>query len=190
MSSIQVLVLLPRFLSFERLKIVGDKLWKIGTRQILFIRNFLWRYLSLFTGRFRNLSHHSPLLDNVDCFSILPDSSWTCSIMTQSLPLPSHQLERQESQPGQSTSNLAVVPYSATPTDTDNVKMSPLTNSNAITGTEGDHNLNQAPGLSTEISMLVGVTSDEFERYDRNFKSYVLYYRSSVMILWILFDHT
>ena len=30
------------------------------------------------------------------------------------------------------------------------------------------------PGLSNEISNLVGVTSDEFERYDRNFTSYVL----------------
>jgi len=47
------------------------------------------------------------------------------------------------------------------------------------------------PGLSEENFKLVGVrlagvTSSEYERYERNFKSYVSYYGSSVMNLWVL----
>ena len=168
---------------------MGHKLWNLGVRQVSFLQTFFRRCLSLIIGRFMSKSrrnrptlndradHHSHgLFDNVDCFRQLPIPFFGRWQRPQSLPL--HHEEpyyHPDSQTTPSTSQ-AVVPYSTTPTARDDINMSSRNNSTCSSTTaraEDDYN-RDPPGLSNEISDLVGVTSVEFERYERNFTSYVL----------------
>jgi len=215
----------------ERLvRVVGDKIWKLGIQQVKFLRFLFRRFFSLFIRRFRNLNQMSKssgirpsmpwnkanhdsrgVFDDVDCFSKLPISfvsGWQRT--AQSLPLhhaeqrhqpvpqmgpsstsqavvqcsttptgdalvPPHPAEHcypSEPQGDSSTSQL-VVTHSITPTD-----HTPLrTSSSVTTRAEDDRNrdLQLPPGLSNEVLRLVGVTSANFERYERNFKSYVFF---------------
>ena len=174
----------------KRLWIIGDKLWNLGIRRFSFLQTFFRRCISLFIGRFvskpqaesRNYpstqydkaDHHSfARFHNLDSFCKLPKSFFGRWQRSQSLPL--HHDEQCFHQDPQTTpSSQPVVPYSTTSMDMN--KMSTRYNSTYSSTTarvEDDFN-RDPPGLSNEISNLVGVTSDEFERYDRNFTSYVL----------------
>lgn len=192
MPPIQPSPLLHRLLNFlKKFRIIGDKLWKLGIRQVSFLQTFFQRCSPLIIGRFTSKScrnrpstpcvkadHHSHgVFDNVDCFHKLPTSffgaGWQRS--TQSLPLHHEKPYYPDLQTRPSTSQ-ALVPYSTTPMARDDMNMSTLrssTYSSTTTRAEDDCH-RDPPGLSDEISDFVGVTSAEFERYDRNFTSYVL----------------
>jgi hypothetical protein len=197
MPSIQLSPLLHyHLLNFlKRLCVIRDKLWNFGIRQISFLQAFFRRCLSLIIGRFvskrqaespRNhpstqydkADHHSQgLFDNVDCFRKLPISFFGRWRRSQSLPLHHEHYYHPDPQTLPSTSQ-AVVPYSTTPMARDDMNMSTRNNytcSSTTAGAEDDFNRDpHPPGLSKEISDFVGVTSYEFERYERNFTSYVL----------------
>lgn len=66
------------------------------------------------------------------------------------------------------STSQAVVPYSMTPVT--------LSSSSVTTTRAEDHYNRDPPGLSNEMSdfQLIGVTSCEFERYERNVIWYVL----------------
>ena len=179
-------------LTSKRLWIIGDKLWKLGIRQVLFLQTFFRRCLSLIARRFMSKScrnrpstlydkadrHSHGLFDNVpvDCFRKLPISFFGRWQRSQSLPL--HHEEHYyppDPQTPPSTSQ-AVVPYSTTPLAREDKNMSTRNNSTCSSTTaKAEDDFNRDPsGLSKEIPDLVGVTSAEFERYERNFTSYVL----------------
>ena len=200
MPSIQLPHLCHLLGFLKRLRTVGDKLWKLGIRQVLFLRNFFRGCLSLFIGNLNQISSGSRPLshdwdkanrdsrnvsNNVDSFSRLPPSFRLLTRWSRSQSLPRYRTEddhHPELQTGPSTSQ-AVVPYSITPTDI--MKTSPV--SDVSTRAKGDHTRDShlPPGPSKEIEKLIGVTSEEFERYNRNFKSYVFNHRSPVMQSWI-----
>ena len=168
----------------KRLWIIGDKLWKLGIRQVSFLRTF-FRRLVMICRRFmskacRNRSstpydkadHHTHgVIDNVDCFRKLPISLFGGWQRSQSLPL--HHEENYYPLAGpqtHSSTSQAVIPYSTTP-------MSTLGRSTcSSTTTRADDCNGDPPGLSNEVSDFVGVTTAEFERssYERNFTPYVL----------------
>jgi hypothetical protein len=171
----------------KRLWMIGDKLWKIGVRQVSFLQVFFRRCLSLIVDRFMSkyrrthpstpydrADHHSRrLFDDVNCFRNRP--MWTFSRWQRPQSLPLHHEElyyHPDPQMSPSTSR-AVVPYSTTPTPRDNMSMSSLDNP-TCSGTisrAGD-----PPGLSKELSdfQVVGITSATLERYEKNFTWYVL----------------
>ena len=120
--------------------------------------------------------HHSHgLFDNVECFHKLPTSLFGRWQKSQSLPL--HHEEHYH-HPDPKTSPSAVVPYLTTPpmpvarNDVNMSSRSGSTCSSTTAITEDDCNCDY-PGLSKEFPDFVGVTSAEFERYERNFTSYV-----------------
>ena len=179
----------------KRLRVIGDKLWNLGIRQISLIQIFFRRCLSLITGRFVSMrqaesrrnhpstqyddaDHHSHgLNDNVYSFRKLPISFFGRWQRSQSLPLHhEEQYYHPDSQTTPSTSQ-AVVPYSTTSTARDDMNnmstRNNSTSSSTTARTEDDFN-HDPPGLSNKISNFVAVTSAEFERYERNFTSYVL----------------
>ena len=191
MPAIQLSQLLHHLLNLlKRLGIIGDKhsSWKLGIRQVSFLQNFVRKCLSLIIGRFRNrnlnqisessesrlsmpcdkANHHY----NVDCFSRLPISFFSRWQRSQSLPLHHHYHPDPQTHP---PTSQVVIPYSTTPIARDPMNMSPLTSSSVTTRAEDACDCDP-PGLSIEMSdfRLVGVTSSEFERYERNFTSYVL----------------
>lgn len=171
---------------FKRLWIFGDKFWKLGIRQVSFLQTFFRRCLSLIIDWFMSKScrsrpprlydkadHHSRAgpFNNVDCFRKFPILSfgrWQRSHPDPETP---------------SSTSQAVVPYSTMPMpmaraqDDMNMSESTRNNSTCSSTTRAEDNYNRdPPGLSKEISnfQVVGVTSTEFERYERNFTSYVL----------------
>ena len=169
----------------KRLWVIGEKLWKLGIRQVPFLQTLFRRCLS---GRFmskfsRNrpftsydeAEHHSlGLFNNVDCFRKLPISFFGSRQKSQSFSL--HDEERYyhpDPQTPPSTSR-AVVPYSTTPMVRAVMNISTRNSTWSSTTRAEDDGNRDPPGLSKEISNFVGVTSAEFERYERNFTSYVL----------------
>jgi len=220
MPLIQMSLLLHRLLIYlKRLRVVCDKLWKLGLRQVVFLRFLFQKCLFLLIGRFRNLdqiskssagrpsmpldkaNHDSHRVSgDVDCFSSIPLS--ICSGHQQRpqslLPLHAEQRYQPEPQTDLSTSQ-AVVSYSTTPaehcpqpephtgpptslavvTHSTSPKVNTSISSLSVTTkVEDDRDPQSLPGLSKEIFRLVGVplvgvTSFEFERYERNFKTYV-----------------
>ena len=199
-------------LSFlKRLRIIVDKFWKLGIRQVPFLKNCARICLSLIIGRFRNLneistssrsrasesipcdkaiihySHGTREFDHdVDCFSRLPISFFSRWPRSQSLPL--HYEHHFPDPQTRASTCQAVVPYSVKPVARDDMNMSPLTSSSTSTRAE-DHYHGDPPGLSKEISDFVGVTSSEFERYTRNITLYVqVTTESELRKSWILFD--
>jgi hypothetical protein len=94
------------------------------------------------------------------------------------VPLPLHHEHYHLPDPQMRPStSQAVVPYSMTPVTRDDMNMSPLSSSSVTTTTRAeDHYNRDPPGLSNEMSdfQLIGVTSCEFERYERNVIWYVL----------------
>ena len=202
MSSIQ-LPHLHHLLGFlKRLRTVGNKLWKLGIRQVLFLRNFFRGCLSLFIGNLNQISSGSRPLswekanrdshdvsNNVDSFSRFLPSFRLLTRWSRSQSLPRYCTKddcHPELQTGPSTSQ-AVVPYSITPTDI--MRMSPVTSVSTRPKSDHTRDSHLPPGPSKEIEKLIGITSEEFERYNRNFKSYVFDHRSPVMQSWIyLFD--
>ena len=183
----------------KRLWIIGYKLWNLGIRQISFLQTFFRRCLSLIIGRFvskrqaesrRNYTstqydkadHQSfALFDNVDSFCKLPKSffgRWQKS--RSSLPLHHDEQYYHPDPQTTPTTSQPVVPYSTTGCGTsmaqDNTNKSTCNNSTYSRSTsrvEDDFN-RDPPGLSNEISNIVGVATVEFLRYDRNFTTYVL----------------
>ncbi|KAF8814775.1 hypothetical protein BYT27DRAFT_7249814 [Phlegmacium glaucopus] len=188
--------LLHQFLGYlEKLRVVGDKFWKLGLRQVVFLRFFCQKRLFLLTGHFRNLNqisksngsrpsvtwdeanHDSHVFGDVDRISTPPSflSNWK---QRPQLLLPQHFPEKcyqPEPQTSPSTAQ-AVVSYSMTLMD-DSESDTTLTSSSVTTRAEDD-DLHSPPGLSKEYPSLVGVTSDEFERYERGFKSEKFYCKS------------
>ena len=175
MPPIQLSPLLHHLLNFfKRLSIISDKLWKFGIRHI---QTFSRRCLSLIIGRIMSKScrnrpsmlygevgHHShKLFENVDCFRKLPI-------------LPLHHEDHPDPRTVPSTSSSqAVVHYSTTPLAGEDINMSRSSSTCSSTTARAEDDCNSdAPGLTKEISDFVGVTSVEFERYERNFTSYVL----------------
>jgi hypothetical protein len=119
-----------------------------------------------------DLGHHSNGL--LDCFPISLFGRWKRS---QSLPL--HHEEHYyhpDTQAAPSTSSSqTVVPYSTTPLAREDINMPTCGNSTCSSTARAEDDCNRdPPGLSNEISDFVVVTSVEFERYERNFTSYVL----------------
>ena len=176
----------------KRLWYIGEKLWKLGIRQISFLQILFRRCLPLITGRFMSKFcknrpstsydkadyHSNGSFDNVDCFRKFPMSFFGGRQRPQSLPL--HREEHcyhPDPQTPPSTSQI-VVPYSTTtPMARDDMNMSTRNNatcSSTTASSEDDCTNRDPPGLSKEILDIVGVTSDEFERYERNFTLYVL----------------
>ena len=171
----------------KRLRIIGHDFWKHGI--LPFLQNFVWRCLSHIISPFRNpnqisrSSEDCPSMpcdkanrhshDNVDCFSRLPMLFFTRWQRSQSLPLPLHHEPDPQMRP---STSQAVVPYSMTPVTRDDMNMSPLSSSSVTTTRAEDHYNRDPPGLSNEMSdfQLIGVTSCEFERYERNVIWYVL----------------
>ena len=113
----------------KRLWYIGEKLWKLGIRQISFLQILFRRCLPLITGRFMSKFcknrpstsydkadyHSNGSFDNVDCFRKFPMSFFGGRQRHQSLPL--HREEHcyhPDPQTPPSTSQ-AVVPYSTTP---------------------------------------------------------------------------
>ena len=192
MPSIQLSPLLHHLHKFlKRLWIIGDKLWKLGIRQVSFLKTFLRRCLLRIIGWFMSKScrnrpstlynkadhHWHGRFDNIDCFRKLPISFLGRWQRSQSLPLHHEEHCHPDPQMPPSTSR-AVVPYSTTPMAQARVEenVSIRNNSTCSSTTaraEDDYN-RDPPGLSSEISDFVGVTSAEFERYERNVTLYVL----------------
>jgi len=177
----------------NRLRIIGVKLWEFGIQRGSFLQSYVQKCLSLINSCFRNwnqiskssgsrpfmphdkASYHSHgVFDDVDCFNRLPKSFFSRWQSSPSLPLyQKHYLLEPQMRP---LTSQAVVPYSATPpTARDDTSLSPLASSSATTRAEDEFN-RDPPGLSKELSdfQLIGVTSSEFERYERDFISYVL----------------
>ena len=169
---------------------IGDKLWKLGIRQISFLKTFFQRCLSLIIGRFMSKScinrpstlydkadhHWHGRFDDVDCFSKLPISFFGRWQRSQSLPLHHEEHYYNPDPRTPPSTSQVVVPYSTTPIVQVEKNMSSRNNSTCSSTTaraEDDCN-HDLPGLSSEISDFVGVTSAEFERYERNITSYVL----------------
>ena len=162
------------------------RLWKLGIRQV---STLFQRCLSLFMGRFMSKScanrpstpydkgdhHWHGMFNNVDCFRKLPISFFGRSQSSQSLPLHREEQHYHPDLQTRPSTSQAVIPYSTTPVvrDGTNVSLRSSTFSSTTTKAEEDCNLDP-PGLSKEISDFVGVTSAEFERYERNFTWYVL----------------
>jgi hypothetical protein len=180
MPPIQLSPLLHHLLNFfKRLWItsIGGKLRKLDVRQVSFLQTFFRRCLLPIIGRviskfcrnrpstlYDEAGHHSHrLFDNVDCFSKLPI-------------LPLHHEDHPDPRTTPSTSSSqAVVPYSTTPLDREDINMSRSSSTcSSITARAEDDCKSDTPGLTEEISDFVGVTSVEFERYERNVTSYVL----------------
>ena len=189
--SIQLSPLLHRHLLnfLKRLKVIGDKLWNLGVRQISFLQIFFRRCLSLIIGRFvskrqtqaesrrnhlstqyDNADHHShEPFDNVDSFRKLPISFFGRWQRSQSLPL--HHDEQYYHPDPQTTPSTSMA-------RDDMNNMSTRNNSTCSSTTaRAEDDLNRdsdPPELSQTVLNLVAVTSGEFERYERNFTSYVL----------------
>ena len=169
----------------KRLWIIGDKVRKLGIRQI---STHFQRCLSLIIGRFMSKScknrpsmpydkadhHWHGMFYNVDCFRKLP-SFFGRSQSSQSLPLHHEEQHYYPDLQTRPSTSQALVPYSTTPVarDDTNVSLRSSTLSSTTTKAEDDCSLDP-PGLSKEISDFVGVTSAEFQRYERNFTWYVL----------------
>ena len=155
--------------------IIGDKL---APSTSFILKNLFQR---LIIGRFMSKScrnrpstpydsHHSHgLFDNVDFYRKLPISSFGRWQRSQSLPLHHEENYYPPDPQRRPSTSQAVVPYSTTPMSLSSLACSSTT----ATRAEDDYN-RDPPGLSNEISDVVGVTSVEFERYERNFTSYVL----------------
>ena len=181
----------------KRLWIIGDKLWKLGIQQVSFLRTFFQRCLSRIIGRFMPKScrnclstplaydkpEHHPhgVADNVDCFLKLPSISFFGWPRRPSESLPLHHEEqyyhRDPDPQTRPPTSQALVPYSTTPmAQDDDIKVSPCRSSTySSTATKREDDCNRdPPGLSDEFPDFVGVTSAEFERYERNFTRYVL----------------
>ena len=181
--------LLHHLLQFlKRLWIIGDKIWKFGIRQVSFLQTFFWRLIiSRFMSKSRRNHPSTPydkadhpshgLFNNVDCFHKLPISFFSRWQRSQSLPLHQEQNYYPPDPQRRSSTSQAVVPSSTTLMARDDINMSTLNSSTgpSTTATRAEDDSNRdPPGLSNEILDFVGVTSAEFERYERNFTPYVL----------------
>ena len=173
----------------KRLWYIGEKLWKLGIRQVSFLQIFFRRRLPLIVGLFVSEScgncpstlcdkadhlSHGPF-DNVNCFRKFPMSCFGGRQRPQPLPL-HHEEHYYRPDPQTPPSTQTVVPYSTTPIARDDMNMLTRNNSTCSSTTASSKNdctNRDPPGLSKEILNLIGVTSDEFERYDRNFIKYV-----------------
>lgn len=177
MPPIRLSPLLHHLFNFlKRLWINVDKLWQLSSRQV---STFFQRCISLIIGRFMSKScknrpstpydkadHHCHgVFDNVNCFCKLPISFFGRSQSSQSLPIHHEEYYYHPDAQTRPSTSQALVSYSTTPMARDDMNVSP-------TRAEDDCN-RDPPGLSKEISDFIGITSVEFERYDRNFTSYV-----------------
>ena len=173
----------------KRFWIIGHKLWKLGIRQVSFLQPFFWRCLSLIIVRFKSKSCRNTLydktdrlpyvpFDNVDCFRKFPISFFGTGRWQNSQSLPLHNEEHYHQSDPQMvpSTSQAVVPYSSTPMVQHDTSMSTRNNSTCSSTTARAEDVcnRDPPGRSIEFSDFVGVTSVEFERYERNFTSYVL----------------
>lgn len=179
MPPIQLSLLLHQLLDFLKgVRITGDKLWKLSKQQVLFLRSFFRGCLSVCLsktyGRLPSIQRDEAVhlvFDDVYCFNKFP-TFFSRGQRSQSLPL--HY--QPEPQIGLSSSHPAVPSHPTTSTARDG-SISPLGNSSITTRADDDDHKSTPPGLSTVVSDLIGVTSCEFERYERNFKTYVFNYR-------------